>query len=130
MKWLILIFTIILGGCTLWNGSKSLEKDLNMVCAAQKSYLQTAKLSGVNQAELWAERARKMRQGLLTDKAKEAVDLFLSPGPESHANVFFELAREEKVKDWTCPELQVVTDSTARSAKAKPAGVSKKSSRP
>ncbi len=107
-----------------------MEKDLNVICAAQKSYLQTAKLLGVNQAELWAERARKMRQGLLTERAKDAVELFLSPGPETHSNIFFELAKEGKVKGWTCPELQVAEPSTTPPVKTKSAGASKKSSSP
>ncbi len=103
MKRISLFFLVILVSCTRAGSSEAIRIDLDSVCNAQKSYVQTAKLKGVNQAEIWAERARKMREGLKTDAVKAAVESFLAPDSQ-RADLFFELAKQAKLESWTCQE--------------------------
>jgi hypothetical protein len=83
--------------------SEDIRADLDSVCNAQKSYVQTARLKGVSQAELWAERARKMREGLKTEAVKTAVEAYLSPNSQQ-AELFFALAKQAKLDAWSCQE--------------------------
>ncbi len=103
MKRISLFFLVILASCTRSGSSEDIRLDLDSVCSAQKSYVQTAKLKGVSQAELWVERARKMREGLKTEAVKSAVEAYLAPDSQ-RADLFFELAKKAKLKSWSCQE--------------------------
>jgi hypothetical protein len=103
MRFLAIILLTIFTSCTRGPSKEQLRADLDHICAAQKSYAQTASIQGVSEAEIWAERAKRMREGLQTAQAKELVEAFLSPDSKG-AEVFFEIAKSSGLENWSCME--------------------------
>ena len=105
MKISRILLPLLLAACTKLGGQGGSEakKDFDHICQAQKEYLNALKLKGVNQAELVAERSKKMREGITNEEAIEAVNNILHASNKQ--DMVEAQAKQAGLSDWKCPEL-------------------------
>ncbi|RZA06729.1 MAG: hypothetical protein EOP11_09575 [Proteobacteria bacterium] len=104
---LILAFALIaLPSCTRGGPTAAqVKQDFDAICQAQKDYAKSRELlKNAPEAELRAERNRKVAEGRQTEPGLRAVEAVIAAGAGSPKQKVEEAAKAAGLKDWACPE--------------------------
>jgi len=103
---LALLLLLALPACSKTGSNKeAAQRDFDRLCNAQKDFLEARKLKGVDIAELAAEKAKRMGEGLESEAALRAIEAMSVAAAGDHRGLVEKAAREAGLENWSCPEL-------------------------